>query len=160
MADYQVDCRKFVEQGCLSFAVASLSSRDVHVRQAGYHVLSRYMMHLEGARFKERKQVGDVCQTLNVSKPADRQKDRQTDRQTDRHMGRQLGRQSARQTNKSSEFLGRNKKEQFSMLKIGRPWTTWYYLLFGYISIPLFICYTVKRCVYNVCMTMSTDFVD
>ena len=57
LIDYQVDCRKFVEQGCLSFTVASLSSRDTHVRQAGYHVLSRFMTHLEGSRFKERKQV-------------------------------------------------------------------------------------------------------
>lgn len=37
--------------------MASLSSRDTHVRQAGYHVLSRFMAHLEGSRFKERKQV-------------------------------------------------------------------------------------------------------
>lgn len=37
--------------------MASLSSRDSHVRQAGYHVISRFMTHLEGTRFKERKQV-------------------------------------------------------------------------------------------------------
>ena len=46
-----------MEQGCLSLSVASLSSRDVHMRKAGYHVLSRYMMHLDGARFREKKQV-------------------------------------------------------------------------------------------------------
>ena len=50
----------FVERGCLGFVIASLSSRDAQVRQAGYHVLSRYMMHLEVARFKERKQVSEV----------------------------------------------------------------------------------------------------
>lgn len=44
----------------MGFAIASLSSRDAQVRQAGYHVLSRYMMHLEGARFKERKQVSEI----------------------------------------------------------------------------------------------------
>ena len=49
-----------MERGCLGFAIASLSSRDAQVRQAGYHVLSRYMTHLEGARFKERKQVSEV----------------------------------------------------------------------------------------------------
>ncbi|KAM7446686.1 nucleolar pre-ribosomal-associated protein 1 [Porites harrisoni] len=62
--NYQVDCRKFVEQGCLSFTVASLSSRDTHVRQAGYHVLSRFMTHLEGSRFKERKQIFHLLKCL------------------------------------------------------------------------------------------------
>jgi len=51
----------------LGFTVASLSSRDVHVRQAGYHVLSRYMMHLEGARFKERKQIFHLLTCLKNS---------------------------------------------------------------------------------------------
>ena len=68
-----MDCRKFVERGCLSFTVASLSSRDVHVRQAGYHVLSRYMMHLEGARFKERKQVSAVGHSIMREKTTVRQ---------------------------------------------------------------------------------------
>lgn len=72
LLDFQVDCRKFVERGCLGFSIASLSSRDAQVRQAGYHVLSRYMMHLEGARFKERKQVSEVgysimCEGKTVS---------------------------------------------------------------------------------------------
>lgn len=64
LLDLHVDCRKFVERGCLSFTVASLSSRDARVRQAGYHVLSRYVMHLEGARFKERKQVSAVGHSI------------------------------------------------------------------------------------------------
>ena len=42
--------------------MASLSSRDTHMRQAGYHVLTRFMTHLEGAHFKESKQV--VVKTL------------------------------------------------------------------------------------------------
>ena len=57
LPDYQVDCGKFVEHGCLSITLASLSSLDLHMRQAGYHVLSRFMMHLEGARFWGKKQV-------------------------------------------------------------------------------------------------------
>ncbi|XP_068755165.1 nucleolar pre-ribosomal-associated protein 1-like isoform X2 [Montipora capricornis] len=60
----QVDCRKFVEQGCLSFTVASLSSRDTHMRQAGYHVLTRFMTHLEGAHFKESKQIFHLLKYL------------------------------------------------------------------------------------------------
>ena len=52
-----MDCRKFVERGCLGYTVASLSSRDDHMRQAGYHVLSRFLTHLEGARFREKNQV-------------------------------------------------------------------------------------------------------
>ena len=100
LLDYQVDCRKFVEQGCLSFAVASLSSRDVHVRQAGYHVLSRYMMHLEGARFKERKQVTVLNRPLYISNQTNRHTDRQTEgqRQRDRHTDTQTGRQVGKQT--------------------------------------------------------------
>ena len=83
-----MDCRKFVERGCLSFTVASLSSRDVQVRKAGYHVLSRYMMHLEGARFKERKQVSVVDHVITCEGRTGRQAGRQTDRQTDRQADR------------------------------------------------------------------------
>ena len=55
-----VDCRKFVERGCLGYTVSSLASRDDHVRRAGYHVMSRYLHHLEGARFREKKQVSQT----------------------------------------------------------------------------------------------------
>ena len=90
LEDFQVDCRKFVEQGCLSFTVASLSSRDAHIRQAGYHVLSRYMMHLEGARFKERKQVSTEGHSVMCAGKRNRRADRQTDRHTHRHRDSQI----------------------------------------------------------------------
>ena len=89
-----MDCRKFVERGCLSFTVASLSSRDVHVRQAGYHVLSRYMMHLEGARFKERKQVSAVGHSIMRERTTVSKTDRQAVRQTDTDIGRWSDRQT------------------------------------------------------------------
>ena len=87
-----------MEQGCLSLSVASLSSGDVHMRKAGYHVLSRYMIHLDGARFREKKQVStftdrrtdtDDKQTdgrtdgRTEGQTTDGRTDRPTDRQTD-----------------------------------------------------------------------------
>ena len=68
LLDFQVDCRKFVEQGCLGLSVAALSSRDGNMRKAGYHVLSRYMMHLDGVRFREKKQVGTLSLRWTVRK--------------------------------------------------------------------------------------------
>lgn len=68
LLDFQVDCRKFVEQGCLGLSVAALSSRDGNMRKAGYHVLSRYMMHLDGVRFREKKQVGTLSLRWKVRK--------------------------------------------------------------------------------------------
>lgn len=68
LLDFQVDCRKFVEQGCLGLSVATLSSRDGNMRKAGYHVLSRYMMHLDGVRFREKKQVGTLSLRWTVRK--------------------------------------------------------------------------------------------
>ena len=59
----------------MGLSVAALSSRDVNMRKAGYHVLSRYMMHLDGARFREKKQVGSP-------KQQDRQSARRAGRQT------------------------------------------------------------------------------
>lgn len=68
LLDFLVDCRKFVEQGCLGLSVAALSSRDGNMRKAGYHVLSRYMMHLDGVRFREKKQVGTLSLRWTVRK--------------------------------------------------------------------------------------------
>lgn len=65
--NFQADCRKFAEQGCLGLSVAALSSRDVNMRKAGYHVLSRYMMHLDGARFREKKQIFHLLTYLKNS---------------------------------------------------------------------------------------------
>lgn len=49
-------------------SVAALSSRDGNMRKAGYHVLSRYMMHLDGVRFREKKQVGTLSLRWTVRK--------------------------------------------------------------------------------------------
>lgn len=75
----------------MGFTVASLSSRDVHVRQAGYHVLSRYMMHLEGARFKERKQVS-AGHSIMCEGKRDRQSVSQTEIWTDKQTGSETDR--------------------------------------------------------------------
>ena len=55
--DCVVDCRQFIDCGCLGYIVISLSSRVEAMRAAGSHALSRFTMHLEGARFKEKPQV-------------------------------------------------------------------------------------------------------
>ncbi|XP_061483804.1 nucleolar pre-ribosomal-associated protein 1 isoform X3 [Rhineura floridana] len=52
-----VACRKLVEVNALGLAVAALSSYDSNMRAAAYYVLSSFRSHLEGARFREQKQL-------------------------------------------------------------------------------------------------------
>ncbi|XP_069744854.1 nucleolar pre-ribosomal-associated protein 1 isoform X2 [Narcine bancroftii] len=52
-----VDCHKFVDVNAFGLTVASLSSYDPKIRAAAYHVLGNYHMHLEAARFKEKRQL-------------------------------------------------------------------------------------------------------
>ncbi|CAI5772653.1 pre-ribosomal-associated 1 [Podarcis lilfordi] len=48
---------KFVDVNALGLAVAALSSYDSNMRAAAYYVLSSFRSHLEGARFREQKQL-------------------------------------------------------------------------------------------------------
>ncbi|NXA49095.1 NPA1P protein, partial [Nothocercus julius] len=52
-----VACHKFVEVNALGLTVAALSSYDSNMRAAAYYVLSSFRSHLEGARFREQKQL-------------------------------------------------------------------------------------------------------
>ncbi|XP_053164399.1 nucleolar pre-ribosomal-associated protein 1 isoform X2 [Hemicordylus capensis] len=52
-----VACHKFVEVSALGLAVAALSSYDSNMRAAAYYVLGSFRSHLEGARFREHKQL-------------------------------------------------------------------------------------------------------
>ncbi|KAJ0022339.1 hypothetical protein NQD34_009829 [Periophthalmus magnuspinnatus] len=52
-----VDCLKFVSCHALGFTAMALSSYDPNIRAAAYHVLTCFYQHLEGARFKEKKQL-------------------------------------------------------------------------------------------------------
>ncbi|XP_069046292.1 nucleolar pre-ribosomal-associated protein 1 [Lepisosteus oculatus] len=52
-----VDCYKFVSCNAFGVTVAALSSYDPHVRAAAYQVLGQFYHHLDGARFKERRQL-------------------------------------------------------------------------------------------------------
>ena len=52
-----MDCRQFVEHGCLGYLVMALSSREEEVRAAAGHTLTRFSHHLEGARFREKAHV-------------------------------------------------------------------------------------------------------
>lgn len=58
IAENLVPCQTFVESHALGFVLASLSSHHDDVRRAGYHVLSCFIQHLEGARFRGRREVG------------------------------------------------------------------------------------------------------
>ena len=53
-----VDCRQFVEHGCLGYLIMVLSSQVEEVRAAAGHTLTRFSHHLEGSRFREKAQVG------------------------------------------------------------------------------------------------------
>ncbi|XP_054829571.1 nucleolar pre-ribosomal-associated protein 1 [Eublepharis macularius] len=52
-----VGCPKFVEINALGLTVAALSSYDQNMRAAAYYVLGSFRFHLEGARFREQKQL-------------------------------------------------------------------------------------------------------
>lgn len=52
-----IDCSKFVSSHALGVTVAALSSYDPKVRAAAYQVLGSFHHHLEGARFREKRQV-------------------------------------------------------------------------------------------------------
>ena len=57
-----MDCRQFVDHGCLGYLIMALSSQHKEVRAAGGHALTRFSTHLEGSRFREKAQVcSDGC---------------------------------------------------------------------------------------------------
>ena len=56
-ADSVVNCRKFVEAGCLGVTLAGLSSEDPGMRGAARHVLDRFQQHLGGARWAGQEQL-------------------------------------------------------------------------------------------------------
>ena len=62
-----VDCRQFIDCGCLGYIVAALSSKSEGVRSAGSHALSRFCTHLEGAKFREKLQVNHFLGTVNCA---------------------------------------------------------------------------------------------
>nr|XP_056714188.1 nucleolar pre-ribosomal-associated protein 1 [Euleptes europaea] len=52
-----VGCPKFIEVNALGLTVAALSSYDHNMRAAAYYVLGSFRFHLEGARFREQRQL-------------------------------------------------------------------------------------------------------
>uniref|UniRef100_A0A3P9JLW3 URB1 ribosome biogenesis homolog n=1 Tax=Oryzias latipes TaxID=8090 RepID=A0A3P9JLW3_ORYLA len=52
-----IDCHKFISSHALGFTIMALSSSDPKVRAAAYHVLGSFYQHLEGARFREKRQM-------------------------------------------------------------------------------------------------------
>uniref|UniRef100_A0A671SMZ7 Nucleolar pre-ribosomal-associated protein 1 C-terminal domain-containing protein n=1 Tax=Sinocyclocheilus anshuiensis TaxID=1608454 RepID=A0A671SMZ7_9TELE len=64
-----VDCQKFVSSHALGVTVAALSSYDPKVRAAAYQVLGSFHQHLEGARFREKRQVLYLLDTVKNGIP-------------------------------------------------------------------------------------------
>uniref|UniRef100_A0A674K4R5 URB1 ribosome biogenesis homolog n=1 Tax=Terrapene triunguis TaxID=2587831 RepID=A0A674K4R5_9SAUR len=52
-----VACHAFVEVNALGLTVAALSSYDSNMRAAAYYILGSFRSHLEGARFREQRQL-------------------------------------------------------------------------------------------------------
>ncbi|XP_077198657.1 nucleolar pre-ribosomal-associated protein 1 isoform X2 [Paroedura picta] len=52
-----VGCPKFIEVNALGLTIAALSSYDHNMRAVAYYVLSAFRFHLEGARFREQRQL-------------------------------------------------------------------------------------------------------
>ncbi|XP_069563498.1 nucleolar pre-ribosomal-associated protein 1 [Brachyistius frenatus] len=59
-----IDCFKFVSSHALGVTVMALSSYDSKVRAAAFHVLSCFYQHLEGARFREKRQLLYLMDTV------------------------------------------------------------------------------------------------
>ncbi|KAJ8391476.1 hypothetical protein AAFF_G00089500 [Aldrovandia affinis] len=59
-----IDCYKFVSSHSLGVTVMALSSYDPKVRAAAYHVLGSFHLHLEGARFREKRQLLYLLDTV------------------------------------------------------------------------------------------------
>lgn len=59
-----VDCLKFVSSHAFGLAIVSLSSYDPKLRAAAYQVLGCFYQHLEGARFREKKQLLYLMDTV------------------------------------------------------------------------------------------------
>ncbi|XP_034557046.1 nucleolar pre-ribosomal-associated protein 1 [Notolabrus celidotus] len=59
-----IDCLKFVSSHALGVTLMSLSSYDPKVRAAAYHVLSSFYQHLEGASFREKRQMLYLMDTV------------------------------------------------------------------------------------------------
>ncbi|XP_041920011.1 nucleolar pre-ribosomal-associated protein 1 isoform X1 [Alosa sapidissima] len=59
-----IDCLKFVSCHALGVTVASLSSYDPKLRAAAYQVLGSYYQHLEAARFKGKRQLLYLLDTV------------------------------------------------------------------------------------------------
>ncbi|XP_040194806.1 nucleolar pre-ribosomal-associated protein 1 isoform X2 [Rana temporaria] len=55
--DLVVDCVKFVEVNALGLTLAALSSYDYSMRAAANYVLGSLLTHLEGGRFRDKKQL-------------------------------------------------------------------------------------------------------
>ncbi|XP_065650040.1 uncharacterized protein LOC100204624 isoform X2 [Hydra vulgaris] len=62
-----VDCRQFIEGGCLSLVIASLSSHDESIRKVAYYILSQYNDQLENSKFREKSQVMYLLMLLKNS---------------------------------------------------------------------------------------------
>ena len=52
-----VDCRQFIDHGCLGYLIVALSCQAEEVRTAAGHALTRFSQHLDGSRFREKAQV-------------------------------------------------------------------------------------------------------
>ncbi|KAK5868904.1 hypothetical protein PBY51_009879 [Eleginops maclovinus] len=59
-----IDCLKFVSSHALGLTLMALSSYDPKTRAAAYHVLSCFYHHLEGARFREKRQLLYLMDTV------------------------------------------------------------------------------------------------
>ncbi|XP_057694473.1 nucleolar pre-ribosomal-associated protein 1 isoform X2 [Corythoichthys intestinalis] len=59
-----VDCLKFVKANALGLTAAALSSYDTKMRAAAYHVLGCFYQHLEAARFREKRQLLYLLDTV------------------------------------------------------------------------------------------------
>ncbi|XP_026138598.1 nucleolar pre-ribosomal-associated protein 1 [Carassius auratus] len=69
-----VDCQKFVSSHALGVTVTALSSYDPKVRAAAYQVLGSFYQHLEGARFREKRQVLYLLDTVKNGIPKQNQR--------------------------------------------------------------------------------------
>ncbi|XP_053396917.1 nucleolar pre-ribosomal-associated protein 1-like isoform X2 [Mercenaria mercenaria] len=69
-----IDCRRFIQSGCLGYTLASLSSHDENIRNVAQHILDKFQGHLEAARIPEKDQLLYMLHVIKSSIPKTKNK--------------------------------------------------------------------------------------
>lgn len=69
-----IDCRRFIQTGCLGYTFAALSSHDENMRNAAQHILDLFQGHLDVAKTPEKEQLQYLLDVVQNSVPKTKNK--------------------------------------------------------------------------------------